>query len=389
MVRSLLMRFLKVKRHHVILTNPKKEGSEQGEGEISCHHITIIEESDIETLEKDAKDASQSLQDGSQSTIDELEEVSLAEDEPLKCTFGVTSGKFLGFNKYLLNSIVLGAPVPDKPLILYIAALERSLGTLLAQEEEKEKERALYYLSRTLVGAKVNYSPIEKMCLALFFAIDKFNNVMLEHVPRTENKRADAMTNLATTLTMSDDVALNIPLFQRWIMPPNVSESQEANVTISHLIDEEDWRQPIIEYLEHGKLTLSSMSWKGRVDKNSEGSTCRRLWSTSIETKASISRLYIQLWLPGHSRLGDLIWLALLHLNHQQDILAEAIPLREAKKKNVTDFIHSHIIYRYGIPHRIVTDNERQFSNSMIDKLCEKFKFKQYKLSMYNAAANG
>ncbi|KAA0026038.1 protein NYNRIN-like [Cucumis melo var. makuwa] len=381
MVRSLLMRFLKVKRHHVILTNPKKEGSEQGEGEISCHHITIIEESDIETLEKDAKDASQSLQDGSQSTIDELEEVSLAEDEPLKCTFGVTSGKFLGFNKYLLNSIVLGAPVPDKPLILYIAALERSLGTLLAQEEEKEKERAFYYLSRTLVGAKVNYSPIEKMCLALFFAIDKFNNVMLEHVPRTENKRADAMTNLATTLTMSDDVALNIPLFQRWIMPPNVSESQEANVTISHLIDEEDWRQPIIEYLEHGKLTLSSMSWKGRVDKNSEGSTCRRLWSTSIETKASISVEKNGLLLDQDgSRLNRLC---------KEDILAEAIPLREAKKKNVTDFIHSHIIYRYGIPHRIVTDNERQFSNSMIDKLCEKFKFKQYKLSMYNAAANG
>ncbi|XP_050938633.1 uncharacterized protein LOC127148591 [Cucumis melo] len=36
-----------------------------------------------------------------------------------------------------------------------------------------------------------------------------------------------------------------------------------------------------------------------------------------------------------------------------------------------------------------LVDNGRQFSNSMIDKLCEKFKFKQYKASMYNAAANG
>ncbi|KAA0037264.1 uncharacterized protein E5676_scaffold702G00060 [Cucumis melo var. makuwa] len=67
----------------------------------------------------------------------------------------------------------------------------------------------------------------------------------------------------------------------------------------------------------------------------------------------------------------------------------EAIPLREVKKENVANFIRTHIIYRYGIPHRIVTYNGRQLSNSMIDKLCEKFKFKQYKSSIYNVAGNG
>ncbi|TYK08805.1 uncharacterized protein E5676_scaffold796G00100 [Cucumis melo var. makuwa] len=46
---------LKVKRYDVILTDPEKEDSEQGEGETSCHHITIIEESEIETPEEDAK----------------------------------------------------------------------------------------------------------------------------------------------------------------------------------------------------------------------------------------------------------------------------------------------------------------------------------------------
>ncbi|TYK23213.1 uncharacterized protein E5676_scaffold142G002450 [Cucumis melo var. makuwa] len=289
---------------------------------------------------------------------------------PFKCAFDVTSGKFLGFivrhrgieidqskidaiqkmprphslhdlrslqgrliyirsiKKYLLNPPVLGAPISDKSLILYIAAQEMSLGAFLAQEEEKGKERALYYLSRTLVRAEVNYSPIEKMCLALFFVIDKlralyaglhgsssskggpyktltiglqmaleigvslieiyddskfiinklslqydvkhedlkpyftyarqlmerFDSVMLEHVPRIENKRVDALANLATALMMLDNVALNIPLCQRWIMPPILPKCQEANVTTSYLIDEEDWRQPIIENLEHGKL---------------------------------------------------------------------------------------------------------------------------------------
>ena len=54
--------------------------------------------------------------------------------------------------------------------------------------------------------------------------IESFNTVMLEHVPSVESKRADALANLATTLMMPDDVSLNIPLCQLWIMPPIMSE---------------------------------------------------------------------------------------------------------------------------------------------------------------------
>ena len=52
------------------------------------------------------------------------------------------------------------------------------LGALMAQENKERKKRALYYLSRTLNEAELNYSPIEKMCLALFFAIDKLEHYM-------------------------------------------------------------------------------------------------------------------------------------------------------------------------------------------------------------------
>ncbi|KAA0058832.1 uncharacterized protein E6C27_scaffold803G00300 [Cucumis melo var. makuwa] len=45
--------------------------------------------------------------------------------------------------------------------------------------------------------------------------MERFDSVMLEHVPRTENKMADALANLAIALTMSNDVTLNIPIYQR------------------------------------------------------------------------------------------------------------------------------------------------------------------------------
>ncbi|KAL0437742.1 UNVERIFIED_CONTAM: Retrovirus-related Pol polyprotein from transposon opus [Sesamum radiatum] len=83
---------------------------------------------------------------------------------------------FESIKRHLLNPPVLGAPTPGKPLILYIAAQERSIGALMAQENEEGKEKALYYLSRTLTENELKYSPVEKVCLALFYAIKKLRH---------------------------------------------------------------------------------------------------------------------------------------------------------------------------------------------------------------------
>jgi len=85
---------------------------------------------------------------------------------------------FDSIKKYLSSPLILGAHVFGKPLIVYIATQEHSLGALDAQENSKGKERALYYLSWTLVEAELNYSLIEKMCLALIFAVQKLRHYM-------------------------------------------------------------------------------------------------------------------------------------------------------------------------------------------------------------------
>ena len=63
------------------------------------------------------------------------------------------SNAFASIKIYLLNLPILGAPIPRKPPVLYIAAQEKSLGALMAQENGEGKEIALYYLSQTLNGA--------------------------------------------------------------------------------------------------------------------------------------------------------------------------------------------------------------------------------------------
>ncbi|KAL0392816.1 UNVERIFIED_CONTAM: hypothetical protein Sradi_2504400 [Sesamum radiatum] len=67
---------------------------------------------------------------------------------------------------------------------------------------------------------------------------------------------------------------------------------------------------------------------------------------------------------------------------------AKAVPLKEVKKEIIVDFIYVNIVFRYGIPRYIITDNRRPFYNKSMDKLCGQFDFKQHNSSMYNATAN-
>lgn len=86
---------------------------------------------------------------------------------------------FDSIKQYLLNPPVLMSLTQGKSLLLYVVAMESSRGALLAQHNEEGKKHALYYLSRTMVSAKLNYSPIEKIYLALVFALHQLKHYLL------------------------------------------------------------------------------------------------------------------------------------------------------------------------------------------------------------------
>jgi len=51
---------------------------------------------------------------------------------------------------------------------------------------------------------------------------------------------------------------------------------------------------------------------------------------------------------------------------------AEAISLREVGAKQVTDFIRTPLIYRYGVPYNIISDNAIYFKNQVMIRLAKK-----------------
>ncbi|XP_050211611.1 uncharacterized protein LOC126661789 [Mercurialis annua] len=80
--------------------------------------------------------------------------------------------------KCLVKPPIMMPPKPNQPLLLYISAAPRSLGCMLAQEDQGV-EKSVYYLSRALTDKETRYSYIEKLCLCLYFTCCKLRYYML------------------------------------------------------------------------------------------------------------------------------------------------------------------------------------------------------------------
>ena len=75
---------------------------------------------------------------------------------------------------------VLMRPLKGWPLKLYLLATKESIGCLLAQNNAEGREQVVYYFSRVLNSTKTRYTPIEKLCLALYFAYTKLRHYLIK-----------------------------------------------------------------------------------------------------------------------------------------------------------------------------------------------------------------
>ncbi|XP_075074627.1 uncharacterized protein LOC142162205 [Nicotiana tabacum] len=85
--------------------------------------------------------------------------------------------------------------------------------------------------------------------------LERFDQVFLNHVPREENCMDDALANLVTTMALGENESIKVHVCHRWVIPRLLNlQINESHHTSVGVIEEEDWRQPLIDFLEHGKL---------------------------------------------------------------------------------------------------------------------------------------
>jgi hypothetical protein len=67
----------------------------------------------------------------------------------------------------------------------------------------------------------------------------------------------------------------------------------------------------------------------------------------------------------------------------------EAVPLKKVTSANMIDFIKKYIVYRFGVPQIITTDQGTMFTSGEFDDFATSMGIKILKYSPYYAQANG
>jgi len=88
----------------------------------------------------------------------------------------------------------------------------------------------------------------------------QFLQIEVNHAPRSENNKANALAKLAASLTLPDEREIQITVGKRHLLASALDrfdDAREVNVVSVFEVEEEtDWRQPLIEYIQYGILSI-------------------------------------------------------------------------------------------------------------------------------------
>ncbi|GJV76018.1 reverse transcriptase domain-containing protein [Tanacetum coccineum] len=87
---------------------------------------------------------------------------------------------FRQMKKLIADLLMLTAPKEREELIIYLAAAKEAISVVLMTEREG-KQMPVYFVSRALRGPEINYTPMEKLVLALLSASRRLKRYFQAH----------------------------------------------------------------------------------------------------------------------------------------------------------------------------------------------------------------
>ncbi|CAN6678252.1 unnamed protein product [Malus baccata var. baccata] len=230
-----------------------------------------------------------------------------------------------------LKDLLTTAPIivpPDWSLSfkLMCDASDYALGAVLGQRKDK-RPHVIYYVSRTLNDAQLNYSTTEKELLAVVFALDKFRSYLIG----------------TKVIFFTDHAALK------------------------YLLTKKEAKPRLIRWM----LLLQEFDIEIRDKKRSENVVADHL-SRMVHNEESLP---IVETFPDEQLLS-IKWV-------------EAKATRTNDSKVIADFIRTNIFARFGMPRVIISDGGSHFCNRTIEALLRKYNVNHKVSTPYHPQTNG
>ncbi|CAL9001594.1 unnamed protein product [Prunus brigantina] len=225
--------------------------------------------------------------------------------------------------------------------------------------------------------------------------LTEFREATWEHIPMEENFAANDLAQVATGVQMPEDCVQRIIRIGKKSLPSVLTKGMEINVN-SATITEDDWRNPIMTYLQYPTLpsekrvrimALNYLMWNEDLVRKSKD-----------EAPSVPMNPVVKPW-PFRGWAMDLIGKIYLASSQQHCFIivatnyftkwVEAKPVKSTTSQKIIIFIEEQIIQRFGIPESITIDRGSSFiSGEMLD-MAEAFKFRLLQSTPYYAQANG
>ncbi|XP_071698944.1 uncharacterized protein [Rutidosis leptorrhynchoides] len=220
---------------------------------------------------------------------------------------------------------------------------------------------------------------------------NKFDSFSITQVPRSMNKKADALSKLAS-LTFSH--------FAKDVWVEVVNQKSTDVVQVAAPVEEVNtWMNPIVDYLKDGTLPADSVTAKKvgmkapmyvicdgvLYEKSFLGPLLHCVGPQEAET---VIREVHEGTCGMHSRFRTVLG-KIMRLGYYWSSMYRDTSDRLTFLQNGLNFIWEEIVCRFGVPHDIVSDNGKYFAHDPFRAWCERLNIKQTYCSVTHPQANG
>uniref|UniRef100_A0A2N9H5I4 RNA-directed DNA polymerase n=1 Tax=Fagus sylvatica TaxID=28930 RepID=A0A2N9H5I4_FAGSY len=288
-------------------------------------------------------------------------------------TFEWTESCEVAFKK--LVQLLTFAPIMQAldwslPFEIMCDASDYAVGAVLGQRKDK-KPHVIYYASRTLNSAQMNYTTTEKELLAVVFALDKFRSYLMgtsivvftDHAAlRYLLSKKDAKARLIRWILLLQEFNLQIK-----------DKKGVENVVADHLsrltFEEVKEEIPIRDSFPDEQLfAVTKLPWYAHIVNYLVKGFIPETWTMQDRRKFFVEG--IDFMGPFPQSFGNLyILLAVDYVSKW----VEAIACKVNDHKVVLKFLREHIFSRFGMPKAVISDNGKHFCNRPFEVLVKKY----------------